>query len=194
MVIEYTFVVFHILGFWGFGALGRANGVESIIEAAKLIKNDNTVEFIFVGGGSSEESLKEDCLRNSLSNVKFLGSYPMRETSEIVNLADVSIVSFKDLPILYTNSPNKLFDSLSAGKPIIVNSAGWTKKLVEEFDCGLYINPRDPQGLVEIIKYLQSNRSRVLSLGRNSRKLAEDYFDKTILTKEFLKVISNFKN
>lgn len=62
-----------------------------------------------------------------LHNVQFLGNHKMKVVSEIVNCCDISITSFKNLPILNTNSPNKLFDSLSAGKPIVVNSAGWTK-------------------------------------------------------------------
>src|SRR5690554_6730811 len=97
-----TFKVVH------FGALGIANGADTIIESARLLKNDDTVEFIFIGGGSTEEQLKSLCSGYGLTNVVFLGRYPMKDTSEIVNICDVSIVSFKDIPILYTNSPNKL--------------------------------------------------------------------------------------
>lgn len=174
-----------------FGSLGIANGAESIVESAKLMKNDESVEFLFVGGGSTESKLIEECRNSGLTNVKFLGKYSMKETSEIVNLSDVSIVSFKDLPILYTNSPNKLFDSLSAGKPIIVNSAGWTKDVVEKHQCGFYINPNKPQELVDKILQLKNNIELVKAMGENSRALAETVFDKSILTKEFVRVIEN---
>src|SRR5690606_33042037 len=115
---------------------------------------------------------------------------PMKETSEIVNFCDVSLVSFKDLPILYTNSPNKLFDSLSAGKPIIVNSAGWTKDLVEEQECGIYVDPSKPQELINAIKELQANPEKFRLMGERSRKLAETKFDKTILCKKFVEIIN----
>ncbi|SFI79559.1 glycosyltransferase family 4 protein [Myroides guanonis] len=174
-----------------FGSLGIANGAESIIESAKLLKNDESFEFLFVGGGSTESKLIKECIKHGLTNVKFLGKYSMKETSEIVNLADVSIVSFKDLPILYTNSPNKLFDSLSAGKPIIVNSAGWTKDLVENYQCGFYVNPNKPQELVDEILHLKNNVELIKVMGENSRNLAETVFDKSILTKEFVRVIEN---
>jgi len=174
-----------------FGALGVANGVETIIESAKLLKGDDSFEFLFIGGGSTESSLKKECEKNQLINVKFLGRYPMKDTSEIVNLSDVSIVSFKDLPILYTNSPNKLFDSLSAGKPIIVNSAGWTKDIVEKYSCGIYINPHNPKELVDKIKYLKANPEVVKLMGIKSRKLAETVYDKTLLCKKFSSIINN---
>lgn len=167
-----------------------ANGAHTIIESAKLLKTDDTIEFLFVGGGATEEQLKDECIKNKLKNVKFLGRFPMKDTSEIVNFSDVSIVSFKDLPILYTNSPNKLFDSLSAGKPIIVNSAGWTKAIVEKHHCGYYVNPNHPQELVDKIKYLQDHPETVKTLGRNARKLAEEKYDKSILSKQFTEVIN----
>jgi glycosyltransferase involved in cell wall biosynthesis len=172
-----------------FGALGIANGAATIIESAKLLKNDPTIEFLFVGGGATEKELVEKCIKYKLNNVKFLGKFAMQETSEIVNLSDISIVSFKDLPILYTNSPNKLFDSLSAGKPIIINSAGWTKNLVEENNCGCYVNPNNPANLAEKIKTLQSNPKLVEEMGRNARLLAETQYDKSILCKQFVQII-----
>ncbi len=176
-----------------FGALGVANDAMRIIEGAEFFKDDSSVEFIFIGGGSTEQDLKEYCNQNNLNNVHFLGGFSMYETSEIVNFCDVSIVSFKDLPILYTNSPNKLFDSLSAGKPIIVNSAGWTKKMVEEYDCGYYVNPNQPEELAKLIKYLQSNPLVVSKMGGNSRKLAEAKYDKSILCNEFAELINSIK-
>ncbi|MGS2764941.1 glycosyltransferase family 4 protein [Sinomicrobium sp. M5D2P9] len=174
-----------------FGSLGLANGAETIIESAKLLKDDNSVEFLFVGGGSTEGKLKEECKKHQLTNVKFLGRFPMKETSEMVNLCDVSLVSFKDLPILYTNSPNKLFDSLSAGKPIIVNSAGWTKSLVEENQCGYYVNPKKPQELVDRIRHLQLHPEKIRAMGLNSRGLAENKYDKSLLCKQFVEVIES---
>lgn len=176
-----------------FGSLGLANGADSIIETAKLMKNDSTVEFIFLGGGSTENSLKEMCSKYELSNVIFLPRTPMKETSEIVNICDVSIVSFKDLPILYTNSPNKLFDSLSAGKPIIVNSAGWTKDMVNDNRCGKYVNPNNPSELMSEIKQLQENPELVEDMGRNSRLLAERKFDKSILCNQFAEIINSYE-
>ena len=174
-----------------FGALGLANGIDSIIESAKLLKDDSSVEFIFIGGGSLEKSLIKQSKKYNLKNVHFLGKFNMKKTSEIVNFCDVSMVSFLNIPILYTNSPNKLFDSLSAGKPIIVNSAGWTKDLVEKNKCGYYVNPSVYQELKDKILFLKENPKVVNVMGRNSRKLAENVYDKLLLTNQFLDVIKS---
>jgi glycosyltransferase involved in cell wall biosynthesis len=174
-----------------FGSIGLANGVFSIIESAKLLNNDPEIEIIFIGGGSQEEAMKTKCEEYNLKNVFFLGEFPMKTTSEIVNFCDISIVSFLDLPILYTNSPNKLFDSLSAGKPIIVNSAGWTKDLVENNKCGLYVDPNNPQDFIEKINHLKSNKELLLEMGKKSRDLAINKYDKEILSEKFIEVINS---
>lgn len=178
-----TFKIIH------FGSLGIANGAQYIVESAKLLSQTEDVEFVFLGGGSTEKTLVDAVKNYELRNVKFLGSFPMKQTAQIVNLCDVSIVSFLDLPILYTNSPNKLFDSLSAGKPIIVNSAGWTKDLVEDNECGYYVNPKHPEELVEKILYLKRNSEIIKRFGSNSRYLAENQYDKKILCKKFVDLI-----
>ena len=74
-----------------------------------------------------------------------------------------------------------MFDSLSAGKPIIVNSAGWTKELVENNGCGLYVNPNNPSDLVEKIHYLKSNNEILTKMGGKSRELAINKYDKELL-------------
>lgn len=176
-----------------FGSLGKANGAHTIIESAKLMKDTAGVEFLFVGGGSTEKELVDEVNKQNLTNVKFLGKFPMKQVSEIVNFCEVSMISFLDLPILYTNSPNKLFDSLSAGKPIIVNSAGWTKDIAEQCNCGYYVNPNNPIDLVNKITLLKQSPELVKQMGKNARKLAETKYDKSILCKEFVKVIENFK-
>jgi len=172
-----------------FGSMGIANGMDYILDAAKLISKEEKIEFIFLGDGSTRSHLENRCKIENIKNVRFLGNFPMAKLSETINLCDVSLVTFLNLPILATNSPNKLFDSLSAGKSIIVNSAGWTKEMVENHKCGYYVDPESPKKLTEIIRYLKNNPELNKELGRNSRKLAETVYDKSILCMEFVNVV-----
>lgn len=173
-----------------FGAIGKANDIITILKSFKSFNNKN-YELIFAGGGSEEYHCMNYCKENSLENVRFIGRFPMNMISEIVNLCDVSLVSFKNIPILYTNSPNKFFDSLSAGKPILVNSAGWTKEIVEKNKCGLYFHPENPKELETALKILREDSGLYNQMCINARNLAIEKYDKEILTEQFYQIVNN---
>jgi glycosyltransferase involved in cell wall biosynthesis len=179
-----------------FGSMGIANGLSYIMEAAKYLKEMNILDinFIILGDGGTRPKLIEFAIKYDLKNVKFLKSQDMNNTSDIVNCCDFSFICFKNISILYTNSPNKLFDSLSAGKPIIVNSLGWTKELIEENDCGFFVNPDSPDDFVRKILQYKDDKKQLDIWSKNARKLALNCFDKSILCKKFLQIINSVMN
>lgn len=174
-----------------FGTMGVANGLTYIIDAAEVLKKQNVddVQIYFAGKGAMEAELKMRCQEKNLDNVHFLGYMNTYEISEVVNCCDATITTFKNLPILQTNSPNKLFDSLSAGKPCIVNSAGWTKDLVEEAKCGFYVNPEEPSDLAARLVDVKENQMALRDMGRRARELALNKYDKALLSDQFLTII-----
>lgn len=179
-----------------FGAMGIANGLLYIMEAANILKeqgNYESIEFVFLGEGKVKKQCKEFAQKHNLNNVKFFDRVAMDMTSEIVNLCDCSVVPFLNLPILATNSPNKLFDSLSAAKPIIVNSNGWTRKIAEDYNCGAFVDPEKPEELAHLISDWKNKPDMLKIMGQNGRELANRKYDKSILTKQFVKTIEQFK-
>ena len=126
---------------------------------------------------------------SGLDNVQFLGKHKMDIVSEIVNCCDASITSFLNLPILKTNSPNKLFDSLSAGKPIIVNSAGWTKDLVEQEDCGFFADPDHPEDLADKLLLVKDDATLLERWGKNARRLSLEVFDQKVLSSKVADIL-----
>lgn len=176
-----------------FGSMGVANGLEYIIETAKILKDRGVgdVNFVIAGYGITEPILQDLARSYRLDNVQFLGQHNLYVISDIVNCCDISFTCFKNLPILYTNSPNKLFDSLSASKPIVVNSSGWTKELVEKNNCGFYVDPERPKDFADKILQYKGNRKCLKEWGENARYLSEHVFDKVILSEKFALLIEN---
>lgn len=174
-----------------FGSMGVANGLAYIIHAAKVLKDRqiDDVNFLFMGQGATQPELEQMVRDYGLTNVKFLGNFDMNVVAEVVNLCDASITSFKNLPILATNSPNKLFDSLSAGKPIIVNSPGWTKDMVEKNQCGFYVDVEKPEDLADKLIEVKDNKALLEMWGRNARMLSENIYDRKKLSAQVADVI-----
>jgi len=176
-----------------FGSMGASNGLGYIIEAAKYARDKgfNDLNFVFLGDGSTLPILKAKVEEYGLENVQFLGNHKMDIVSEIVNCCDASITTFNNVPILATNSPNKLFDSLSAGKPIIVNSSGWTKDLVENENCGFFADPEKPSDLIEQLNQIKNDAETLDRWSKNSRRLSIEVFDKNILSAKVADVLES---
>ena len=179
-----------------FGSMNPANGLEYILDAAKILQDKSVkdIQFVFMGGGAVEPRLRSIVKDKALKNVQFLGLHPMATVVEVVNLCDVSVTTFRNLPILQTNSPNKLFDSLSAGKPIIVNSAGWTKDMVENENCGFFVDPDNASDFAEKLMLYKDDKEKLKVWGENARRLSVEVYDKDILSAQVADVLEKVYN
>ena len=164
-----------------FGTMGEANDLTLAIEAARLLPD---MPFVLMGDGKRRAELE----RSAPPNVEFPG--PASSKEEVAALAARSgacLTFFKDVPVLATNSPNKLFDTFAAGRPAIVNMDGWMRQLVEDNDAGLYV--RDAADLVQKLAWLRAHPEEVSRMGRNGRDLAEREFDRDLLAGRVLDVL-----
>ncbi|MDW3196757.1 MAG: glycosyltransferase family 4 protein [Cytophagales bacterium] len=170
------------------GTFGIANQLETLIEFARLCAKEKLpVHFNLMGEGGREEVLKT--LSEDLSNISWLpfGSHHIVKT--LLENSDAIYVSFQDIPILGTGSPNKFFDGLAAGKLIIVNFEGWIKDLILENECGLYYPPEDPEDLLKnLISFIQSP-SLLESYQSNARTLAEVEFERNKLLEDWMRYL-----
>ena len=169
-----------------FGALGIANGIVYILEAAKQLLDKPNIRFIFLGDGADRIKIEKYIQQNVTSNVSYLGTLDLFTTSDIANCCNASLITFLDIPILYTNSPNKLFDSLSAGLPVIVNSRGWTKDLVEKNQCGFFVEPTSPEDLANKLYKLSLSKEMQNLYSDNARRLSLTTYDKNKLCSELV--------
>jgi len=162
-----------------FGAMGFANGLEYVIEAARILKErgkDNIV-IVLCGGGGHRAGLEEAARDYELKNVVFGGLVTKNEIARIVAGCDVCLTIFR-AAVEQTWSPNKMFDALAAGKPVLVNVSGWLRELVEQNDCGIYLGPSRPEVLAEALAELADDPERCRQMGRNARDMAEREFSR----------------
>lgn len=177
------------------GAIGPSNAVEAQVpEAARILheRGRDDIVFVIAGDGKCLPALREATA--GLPNVKLVGSLPKKDVPTLTRSADVLMTLFADVPILATNSPNKFFDGLASGRPMIVNSPGWTKDLVEEHDCGLYVPAGDGRALADALERLAADREVLERMGRNARRLAEERFGRDMLADAALRVLQDAAN
>lgn len=174
------------------GAIGPSNAVEAQVpEAARVLheRGRDDVVFVIAGDGKCLPELRE--MVAGLPNVRLVGSLPKKDVPVLTRSADVLMTLFADVPILATNSPNKFFDGLASGRPMIVNSNGWTKDLVEQHQCGVYVPAGDGVALADALERLATDRNRLEEMGRNARRLAEERFSRDDLADQVLAVLKD---
>jgi glycosyltransferase involved in cell wall biosynthesis len=164
-----------------FGTMGEANDLSLAIEAARLLPD---MPFVLMGDGKRRAELE----RSAPPNVSFPGAAASKdEVAALAARSGACLTFFKDVPVLATNSPNKLFDTFAAGRPAIVNMDGWMRQLVEDNDAGLYVS--DAADLAQKLAWLRAHPEEVERMGRNGRALAEREFDRDLLAGRVLDVL-----
>ena len=171
-----------------FGALGYANHLNFLLTAALACQEQqlSQVKFVIAGEGAEMEQLQQEANQLQLDNLTWLGKLNREETRICLTSAHATYTSFHAFPILQTNSPNKFFDSLAAGKLTIVNTRGWLQELVEKHHCGFYTNPERPDDFVQLLRPYLENPLRLVQAQQNARALAETQFSRQLLTRQFL--------
>ena len=172
------------------GALGQVNAVDELLGLAQLAQQrGKSWQFLIMGKGIEEENLRRLAEEKCLKNLKFIPFGSKSQVNEILSLADFAWISFAHLPVLKTNSPNKFFDALAAGKAILVNHKGWVYQLTKKNGLGLSFLPGKLEESFSNLENLESDPVRLQQMKQNSRKLAEQYFAKEQAIARLMRVI-----
>lgn len=168
------------------GAIGVANNMELLLEAAKKLQDKKDILFRIIGDGAQKEALKHFAKENHLSSVSIEDMVPKNEVSTILTNSDVLFLSLKESPLYrYGISLNKLFDYMAAGRVIIF--AGNSKNNpVKDANAGYSISPDDSNALVKTILeiYHLSHQQRV-EIGDKIRAYAEKNYAIELLVDKF---------
>lgn len=172
------------------GALGKVNAVEELLALAKVAQEKGKKwQFIIMGKGSQEQALKQLASKSQLQNVIFVPFGSKEKVNEVLSMVDFAWISFAHLPVLKTNSPNKFFDAIAAGKAILVNHKGWVYQLTIKNKLGLTFLPGKVEESFHLIEEMESNPVLLDRMKQNSRRLAENYFCKEIAVSRLINVI-----
>jgi glycosyltransferase involved in cell wall biosynthesis len=157
------------------GTLGRANVLETLIDAARLLAGDE-IEIVIVGQGPERDQLMARAA--DVPNVTFVGSIPKEQVGAAIALFDACYVGYRRSPLYrFGVSPNKLYEYMAAGRPILF-AADAANQPVREADCGPTLAPEDPEALAAAIRALAvASPDERARLGANARAYVERRHD-----------------
>ncbi len=173
--LEGVFVVMYA------GAHGMSNDLGVVIEAADRLRDQKKLAFVLIGDGKEKSALMRKTAALKLSNVYFLPPTSKNNIAMALAAADACIAILKPIAAYKTTYPNKVFDYLAAGRPILLVIDGVIRSVVEEAGAGIFVRPGYPQALAGAVKILQTDPDLCARMGSAGRKCAVERFDRNIL-------------
>lgn len=173
------------------GAHGMANGLEAIVNAARVLQNsqEQAIRLLFIGEGAEKKRLQAMVEAEGLRNCLFLDAIPKTDLVAVLGQCDVGIMCLKNIPAFYYGtSPNKFFDYIASGLPVLNNYPGWLADMIQEHDCGVVVPPDDAGAFAAALVSLANDKARLQQMGVNARQLAAS-FSRDSLAGEFVEVL-----
>jgi len=178
------------------GNIGKVNNSYLLLQAARWIKAHNIKDLyiLIVGDGQLRDELVRTKETESLDSLLIHGLIPKTELVSLIQHAIASLVPLQNSPVLDTSSPNKFFESLAAGTPVIQNTQGWMKDFLEENEVGYTIRHDDAAGLVDHLILLRDEPILYKKMAEKAREIAKKEFDKNVLAKQFRLELEKLEN
>ena len=176
------------------GAHGVANGLDAVLDMAGMLKKRkrDDIKLVFVGEGKMKSHLKERASSEGLDNCLFLDRMPKKELNDVMARADIGLMVLANVPAFYYGtSPNKFFNYIASGLPIVNNYPGWLADMINENKCGVAVEPEKPELFADAIEKLANNHDLRKECGENGRALAEREFARDLLGSKFVEFLES---
>lgn len=171
------------------GAHGMANGLDAVLDAARVLRQRGRGDIVlaFIGDGKLKPRLVQRARDEGLDNCRFFDPMPKIKLNRVVSCCDVGLMILDNVPAFYYGtSPNKFFDYISSGLPVLNNYPGWLADMIKEHECGMAVAPENPEAFADALCRLADDPDLRRECGPNARKLAERQFDRRVLGERFV--------
>lgn len=170
------------------GTHGLANGLGAVIEAAAELqkRGRDDIKLVLVGDGMQKKTLVEQASQRQLTNIVFHDPVNKTKLAGLMASADIGLQILANVPAFYYGtSPNKFFDYIAAGLPVLNNYPGWLAELIENQKCGFAVAPENPQAFADALEYAADHREILVQMGKNAQQTAQAQFNRQDLSQQF---------
>lgn len=172
------------------GAHGLANGLDAVLDAAAELKRRGVtgIRLVFIGAGGLKQRLIERGRDEGLDElICWVDPIPKTELARVLPRFDAGMMILKNLPAFrYGTSPNKFFDYIAGGLPVLNNYPGWLADMIGEHKCGRVVPPDDPAAFADVVVWMRDHPEELREMGRRARALAEARFSREDIGRTFV--------
>ena len=171
------------------GAHGIANGLDAVLDVAKVLteRRRSDIRLVFIGDGKLKPALVARAEREGLVNCLFIDSVSKLKLTAYLRGADAGLMLLANVPAFYYGtSPNKFFDYIAIGLPVLNNYPGWLAGMIKDNNCGLAIEPDNPIAFADALEKMADNPLLRKEMSSNARNFAVKEFDRAKLGNNFV--------
>jgi glycosyltransferase involved in cell wall biosynthesis len=176
------------------GLHGLAQDLDTVLNAAQMLAKSNPeILFSFFGDGPEKGRLQASAKERDLKNVCFFPPQPADTMPAILSALDIAVVPLKKLSLFHEVLPAKLFECMAAKLPIVLAVDGEARQLLERANGGIYVQPENPESLVEALRKLSDDPLLRRTLGENGSRYVFANYDRTEIARSFDEFASQSK-
>ena len=173
------------------GAVSTVNHIGYLLDAAAELRDDERIAFVILGEGKTRAEMVERARRERLDNVVFLPGRPKAELVGLLKACQLGIISGMPLEVFRPAMPNKYFDYLAAGIPVVANYQAEHNRHLEHHGCGWEVPSGDPGALARLLREGADDRERLASMGARGRALAEQQYDRRRIVADLERLLAD---
>ena len=177
------------------GAHGRANALRQILGAAEILRERTDIVFALVGDGPERDDIELEARRRGLANVQVIGPQPKALMPDYITAADVGVAVLQRTNTFKTVYPNKIFDYMACGRPVLLGIDGVARALVcDEAQAGIFSEPENPNDLARAAMRLADDPDARTEMGRRGREWVEANASRESLADRYLGILQDLAN
>jgi len=179
------------------GTHGLANGLDAVLDAAAELKRRgrDDIKLLLIGQGKLKQALYARAQCEGLDCVVFHEPVNKSRLAGLMASADVGLQVLANVPAFYFGtSPNKFFDYIAAGLPILNNYPGWLAEMIRHNQCGFTVDPESPDAFADALERAANDRAAAKEMGERGRELAKREFDRELLANHFVDWLEGVKS
>lgn len=171
------------------GLHGLAQGLETVLRAAALVRGHKEILFVFFGDGPEKEELVRLAHELGLKNVRFFPSQPTSRMPQMIHSFDLALVPLKKLELFKGALPSKMFEAMAAAVPIIVTAEGEARELVRKAQAGISVEAENPEAMAEAILQVFQDEERLKTFGMCGRQYVMQHYNREKIAKDFERLL-----
>lgn len=171
------------------GTHGLVHGMDVILDAAETFRGRPEVRFLLVGDGVAKRGLEARVRRNGLQNVEFRPSVPPDQLVNVIQAADICLVTTRPDPFCGETIPVKLFDYLACGRPVVAAVIGDAAAVIRESGAGVVVQPGDPGALAHALVSLMEDAGLRARMGAAGPGYVATHYSRAALGKQLVGIL-----